>query len=151
MRCPVSFRILLPFDNGKWSRFGFNLLYTQSLIWCQILNPKLAKYLINPLSDICCKLKPVFSGLHKLLGLLDIKQEYYVWLHFVKIEKKKNIQISIWANMLNIYIDNSDIDIVGGQNEGRPKIFVKIFRIPCSKVKKSYMHFSYLRTKHCML
>ena len=43
--------------------------------------------------------------------------------------------------MLNIYIDNSDIDIVGGQIEGGPKLFVKIFRIPCSKVKKSYMHF----------
>ena len=29
--------------------------------------------------------------------------------------------------MLNIYIDNSDIDIVGGQIEGRPKLFVKIY------------------------
>ena len=48
--------------------------HTQSLIWWQSLNPKLAKFLINPLSDIMCKIKPT---------------------------------------LLNIYIDNGDIDIVG--------------------------------------
>ena len=146
MRCPVSFRILLPFDNGKWSRFGFNLLYTQSLIWCQILNPKLAKYLINPLSDICRKLKPVFSWLARyqarILCLVTFCENW-------EEEKYSDIYMSKYVE----YLHRQQWYWHCGRTDRRQTktICKNIFWIPCSKVKKSYMHFSYLRTKHCML
>ena len=47
-------------------------------------------------------------------------------------ENGQKIQISIWANMLNIYIDNSDIDIVG-RNRRQTKTICKN-RIPCSNL-----------------